>query len=68
MVVVEGVARKLDPQLDMWATAEPVVGAWIEENLGPRGQLEDVGRSCRAFASSLARRAAASRAPVASDR
>jgi len=43
MVVVEGVARKLDPHLDMWATAEPVVGEWIAENLGPRGRLEDVG-------------------------
>jgi ubiquinone biosynthesis protein len=43
MVVVEGVARKLDPQLNMWATAEPVVGAWIAENLGPRGRLEDAG-------------------------
>ena len=42
MVVVEGVARKLDPHLDMWATAEPVVGGWIAENLGPRGQLEDI--------------------------
>ena len=38
MVVVEGVARKLDPHLDMWATAEPVVGGWIAENLGPRGR------------------------------
>jgi len=43
MVVVEGVARKLDPHLDMWATAEPVVGGWIAENLGPRGRLEDFG-------------------------
>jgi len=42
MVVVEGVARKLDPHLDMWATAEPVVGGWIAENLGPRARLEDV--------------------------
>jgi ubiquinone biosynthesis protein len=45
MVVVEGVARKLDPRLDMWATAEPVVGDWIAENLGPRGKVEDVGRN-----------------------
>ena len=45
MVVVEGVARKLDPHLNMWATAEPVVGGWIAENLGPRGRLEDVGAS-----------------------
>ena len=44
MVVVEGVARKLDPRLNMWATAEPVVGAWIADNLGPRGKIEDVGR------------------------
>jgi len=43
MVVVEGVARKLDPHLDMWATAEPVVGGWIADNLGPRGRLEDIG-------------------------
>jgi ubiquinone biosynthesis protein len=26
----------------MWATAEPVVGGWIAENLGPRGRLEDI--------------------------
>jgi ubiquinone biosynthesis protein len=45
MVVVEGVARKLDPHLDMWATAEPVVGGWIAENLGPRGRIEDLGRN-----------------------
>ena len=44
MVVVEGVARKLDPHLNMWATAEPVVGGWIADNLGPRGRLEDLGR------------------------
>ena len=45
MVVVEGVARKLDPRLDMWATAEPVVGDWIARNLGPRGKIEDAGRN-----------------------
>ncbi len=43
MVVVEGVARKLDPHLNMWATAEPVVGGWIADNLGPRGRLADAG-------------------------
>jgi ubiquinone biosynthesis protein len=47
MVVVEGVARKLDPHLNMWATAEPVVGAWIAENLGPKGRLEDIGAKLR---------------------
>jgi ubiquinone biosynthesis protein len=41
MVVVEGVARSLDPRLDMWTVAEPVVREWIERNLGPAGRLED---------------------------
>jgi ubiquinone biosynthesis protein len=50
MVVVEGVARRLDPRLNMWATAEPVVGAWIAENLGPRGRIEDLGRAAGQFA------------------
>ena len=50
MVVVEGVARKLDPKLDMWTTAEPVVRAWIERNLGPVGVIEDAGRGLRTLA------------------
>jgi ubiquinone biosynthesis protein len=41
MVVVEGVARTLDPELDMWSTAEPVVGEWMEANLGPEGRLHE---------------------------
>ena len=41
MVVVEGVARTLDPAFNMWETAEPVVGDWIAKNLGPAGMLED---------------------------
>jgi ubiquinone biosynthesis protein len=40
MVVVEGVARGLDPKLDIWSTAEPVVGEWIARHLGPAGKLE----------------------------
>jgi len=40
MVVVEGVARSLDPQLDIWSTAEPVVREWMTRHLGPAGKLE----------------------------
>jgi len=43
MVVVEGVARSLDPQLDMWSTAAPVVEDWITRNLGPVGQIQRAG-------------------------
>ncbi len=43
MVVVEGVARGLDPKLDMWKTAEPVVREWIEQHLGAAGMLAEAG-------------------------
>jgi ubiquinone biosynthesis protein len=42
MVVVEGVARSFDQNLDMWATAEPVVREWVERHLGPAGRIEDM--------------------------
>jgi ubiquinone biosynthesis protein len=44
MVVVEGVARSLDPKLDMWTTAEPVVREWMTRNLGPAGRLENAAQ------------------------
>ncbi len=40
MVVVEGVARTLDPRLNIWTTSEPVVREWIGRNLGPVGRIE----------------------------
>ena len=45
MVVVEGVARTLNPNLNMWVTAEPVVRGWIERKLGPLGKIEDASGS-----------------------
>ena len=56
MVVVEGVARTLDPAFNMWKTAEPVVGHWIAGNLGPRGLLVDARDGANAL-SALARQA-----------
>ena len=47
MVVVEGVARGLDPKLDMWTVAEPVVREWIERHLGVAGQIEGVTGGAR---------------------
>ena len=47
MVVVEGVGRMLDPQLDMWSVAEPVVREWITRNLGPAGRIEGAAEGAR---------------------
>jgi ubiquinone biosynthesis protein len=35
MVQVEGVARGLDPQHDMWAASRPIVERWVQRELGP---------------------------------
>jgi ubiquinone biosynthesis protein len=56
MVVVEGVARTLNPAFNMWKTSEPVVGDWIRNNLGPRGMMEDARDGASALLS-LARQA-----------
>ena len=47
MVVVEGVARSLDPQINIWQVARPVVEDYIRASLGPRAMLEDFGRVAR---------------------
>ena len=47
MVVVEGVARTLDPQLNMWRAAQPVVEDWMKDNLGPRAAIRDAQATAR---------------------
>jgi ubiquinone biosynthesis protein len=53
MVVVEGVARSLDPKLDMWATSEPVVREWVERHLGPAGRIETAAEGTVGFLSNV---------------
>ncbi|WP_428407408.1 2-polyprenylphenol 6-hydroxylase [Hyphococcus sp.] len=40
MVTVEGVARLLDPEIDMWAAATPVVKDYVNKAIGPMAQAE----------------------------
>ncbi|OJY33120.1 MAG: 2-polyprenylphenol 6-hydroxylase [Rhodobacterales bacterium 65-51] len=42
MVVVEGVARGLDPHINIWQVARPVVEGYIKTNIGPRALLRDL--------------------------
>ncbi|MDP5306542.1 2-polyprenylphenol 6-hydroxylase [Paracoccus spongiarum] len=44
MVVVEGVARSVDPQLNIWDAAKPVVSDYIKSNLGPRALASDMAK------------------------
>ncbi len=45
MVVVEGVARSLNPSMNIWDVAKPVVEKYIRENLGPKAAIRDLGRT-----------------------
>jgi ubiquinone biosynthesis protein len=39
MVVVEGVARGLDPDFDIWEASRPVAERWVTDNMGPEARL-----------------------------
>ncbi|HTZ38046.1 MAG TPA: 2-polyprenylphenol 6-hydroxylase [Stellaceae bacterium] len=39
MVLVEGVGRQLDPTVNIWALARPLIEEWMAENRGPEAQL-----------------------------
>ncbi len=40
MVIVEGVARALDPEINLWEAATPVVRDYLADEVGPRRQIE----------------------------
>jgi ubiquinone biosynthesis protein len=41
MVMNEGVATALDPDINMWETAEPFLTEWIRSELGPEAYYAD---------------------------
>ncbi|MEX0280395.1 MAG: 2-polyprenylphenol 6-hydroxylase [Arenibacterium sp.] len=45
MVVVEGVARSLNPSINIWQVARPVVEDYIKQSIGPKAVLSDLGKT-----------------------
>ncbi|MBH0112203.1 2-polyprenylphenol 6-hydroxylase [Novosphingobium sp. YJ-S2-02] len=41
MVMVEGLATALDPEINMWDVAGPFVKEWIRDELGPEAMIAD---------------------------
>ena len=41
MLMAEGVSRSLDPSLNIWALAQPLIDTWMRENRGPQAQLRE---------------------------
>jgi ubiquinone biosynthesis protein len=47
MVVVEGVARSLNPHINIWQVAQPTVERYIQDNVGPRALVRDLAKTAR---------------------
>jgi ubiquinone biosynthesis protein len=41
MVMAEGVSRQLNPTLNIWTLAQPLIEDWMRENRGPEARLRD---------------------------
>jgi len=47
MVVVEGVSRSLDPHMNIWQSAQPVVESYVKDSIGPKAFARDLARTVR---------------------
>ena len=47
MVVVEGVARSLNPDINIWQVANPIVTGYISKSIGPKAVLSDLAKTAR---------------------
>ncbi len=47
MVVVEGVSRSLDPHINIWQVARPVVETYVRKHIGPQAVLRDLVQTAR---------------------
>jgi ubiquinone biosynthesis protein len=44
MLIAEGVSRQLNPHLNIWTLAQPLIEQWMIENRGPQARVEQAGR------------------------
>jgi len=47
MVVVEGVARSLNPNINIWQVASPIVTDYIQKSIGPKAIVTDLYKTAR---------------------
>jgi ubiquinone biosynthesis protein len=47
MVVVEGVSRSINPNINIWEVARPVVESYIADSIGPKAVARDLAHAAR---------------------
>ena len=54
MLVLEGVGREINPDLNMWVLAEPLIQEWMAKNLGPAGKIRNARQQVKKLGDSAA--------------
>lgn len=55
MLTAEGVGRMLDPSVNMWELARPLIEDWMRRNRGPEARVADAARDARTLLERLPR-------------
>ncbi|MEZ5653323.1 MAG: ubiquinone biosynthesis regulatory protein kinase UbiB [Burkholderiaceae bacterium] len=50
---IEGLGRELDPDLDLWVTAKPILERWMSQQIGLEGMVERIKREAPRWAQTL---------------
>ncbi|TJY64812.1 ubiquinone biosynthesis regulatory protein kinase UbiB [Sinimarinibacterium sp. CAU 1509] len=53
LLQIEGLGRQLNPDLDLWKTAKPIMEDWMRKRLGPAAALERMRANIPTLADSL---------------
>ena len=49
MLVLEGVGREINPELNIWLLVEPLIRDWMTEHLGPKGKIRSAQQKMEKF-------------------
>jgi ubiquinone biosynthesis protein len=50
MLMAEGISRQLNPSLNIWTLAQPLVEAWMRDNRGPEARIGQATREIAGIA------------------
>ena len=50
MIIVEGVARNLDPDINFWEVSKPEIEKWLKDELGIANRLKETQVALRSLA------------------
>ena len=50
MIIVEGVARKFNPEINFWEISKPEIELWLKDELGPLTKLKETSEVLQSLA------------------